>query len=116
MANDHEGSPGTWETLPSPSSLPVGDPAYQLQEDPRPTSEAAGDERGTKRWYRRAKETKRGERDDKESQRPIVVVKRGNGPSGPRGAKGEPRCGREVGTTLRTSCLTSVSPRDNPVV
>jgi hypothetical protein len=30
-----------------------------------------------------AKETKRGERDGKESQRPRVVLKRGNGPSGP---------------------------------
>ena len=58
---------------------PAGDPAYQLQDDPRPTSEAAGDERGTKRWYRQAKETKRGERDGKESQRSIVVMKRGNG-------------------------------------
>ena len=70
-----------WETLPSPSWLPAGDPAYQLQDDPRPRSAADGDERGTKRWYRRAKETKRGERDGKESQRPIVVMKRGNGPS-----------------------------------
>ena len=24
MANDHEGSPGTWETLPFPSGLPAG--------------------------------------------------------------------------------------------
>jgi hypothetical protein len=40
-----------------------------------------GTKNGTKRWYRPAKETKRGEMDDKESQRPIVVSKRGNGPS-----------------------------------
>src|SRR5271157_1673339 len=52
----------------------------------------------------------------KESQCPIVVLKRGNGPPGPRGAKGVPRCGRGVGTTLRTPCLTSVSPRNHPVV
>ena len=74
---------------------------------------ADGDERGTKRWYRQAKETKCGEMDGKESQRPIVVLKRGNGPSGPRGAKGVPRCGRGVGTTPRTSCLISVSPRNH---
>ena len=53
---------------------------------------------GDDRWYRQAKETRRGEMDDKESQRPIVVLKRGNGPSGPRGAKGVPRCGRGVVT------------------
>ena len=94
-----------WETLPSPSHLLAGDPAYQLQDDPRPPSEAAGDERGTKRWYRRAKETKYGERDGKESQHSIVVMKRGNGPSGPRGAKGVPRCRPEAGTTPRASNL-----------
>jgi hypothetical protein len=71
---------------------------------------------GDDRWYRQAKETKRGETDGKKSQRLIVVSKRGNGPSGPRGAKGVPRCGRGVGTTPRTSCLTSVSPRDHSVV
>ena len=35
MANDHEGSPGTWETLPFPSSQAAGDTAHQLQIDPR---------------------------------------------------------------------------------
>src|SRR5271157_3196283 len=54
--------------------------------------------------------------DGKESQCPIVVLKRGNGPPGPRGAKGVPRCGRGVGTTPRIPCLTSVSPRNHPVV
>ena len=38
MANDEKGSPGTWETLPSPSKRPAGDPAYQLQVDPQPAS------------------------------------------------------------------------------
>ena len=33
-----------------------------------------------------------------------------------RGAKGVPRCGRGVGITPRKSRLTSVSPRNNPVV
>jgi hypothetical protein len=32
---------------------------------------------GRQRWYCQAKETKRGEMDGKESQRPIVVLKRG---------------------------------------
>jgi hypothetical protein len=71
---------------------------------------------GRQRWYRQAKETKRGEMDGKESQCPIVVMKRGNGPSGPRGAKGVPRCGRGVGTTPRTPSLKSVTPRNDPVV
>ena len=71
---------------------------------------------GRQRWYCQAKETKCGEMDGKESQRPIVVLKRGNGPSGPRGAKGVPRCGREVGTTPRPPSLTSVSPRNDLVV
>src|SRR4029077_6835807 len=102
------GFPGNLGDLAVSIAMPAGDPAYQLQVDPRPTSEADGDERGTKRWYRQAKETKCGEKDGKESQRPIVVLKRGNGPSGPRGAKGAPRCGRGVGTTPRTPCLSSV--------
>ena len=76
----------------------------------------AGTKNGTKRWYRQAKETKRGEMGDKESEHSIVALKRGNGPSGPRGAKGVPCCGRGVGTTPRTPCLASVSPRNNPIV
>jgi hypothetical protein len=55
-------------------------PAYQLQDDPRLPSRASGDESGTKRWYRQAKETKCGETDGKESECPIVASKRGNGP------------------------------------
>jgi len=93
-------------------AMPAGDPAYQLQVDPRPTSEADGDERGTNRWYRQAKETKCGEMDGKESQRPIVVMKRGNGPPDPverrgcrvvdgeleprRGPSASPACHRET--------------------
>ena len=61
--------------------MPAGDPAYQLQDDPRPTSEADGDERRTRRWYRQAKETKCGETGGKESEYPIVASRRGNGPS-----------------------------------
>src|SRR4051812_19450510 len=49
-----------------------------------------GDESGTQRWYRRAKETKHGETDDGESERLIVPSSRGNRPEGPRGGKGTP--------------------------
>ncbi len=52
---------------------------------------------------------KRGEMGGRESQCLIVALKRGNGPSGPRGAKGAPRCGQGVGTTPRTPTFTSVS-------
>ncbi len=44
-------------------------------------SRAVGDEPGTQRWYRQAKETKRGETDGRESERLIVSTKRGNRPS-----------------------------------
>jgi hypothetical protein len=60
--------------LAVPIAMPAGDPAYQLQDDPRPTSEADGDERGTKRWYRQAKETKCGEKGGKESERLVVCA------------------------------------------
>jgi hypothetical protein len=88
MANDHKGFPGTWETLPSPSELPAGDPAYQLQVDPRPTSEADGDERGTKRWYHQTKETKCGEMSGKESERLVVPLSQGNHPRDPGEGRG----------------------------
>ena len=38
-----------------------------------------GDKQRSQRWYRQAKETKCGEMAGRESQRPIVVSKRGNG-------------------------------------
>ena len=81
MANDHEGFPGTWEALPSPSK---GRPETRLTNSRTirgPVSRADGDERGARRWYRQAKATKCGERDVRESQYPIVAPKRGNGPS-----------------------------------
>jgi len=55
-----------------------------------PVSWATGDEPGTQGWYRQAKETKRGEKDSRESQRPIVPLKRGNQLEGPREGKGAP--------------------------
>src|SRR5271155_3875412 len=61
---------------------------------------------GDERWYRQAKETKRGEMDGKESQRPIVVLKRGNGLPDPVEQRGcrvvggelEPRRGHRAST------------------
>ena len=46
MANDHTGFSGTWETLPSPSCLPAGAPAYQLQVDPQLCPELVETSRG----------------------------------------------------------------------
>ena len=90
-------------------------PAYQLQVDPQLVPSWWG-RTGDETLVSPSEGNERGETDGKESQRPIVVLKRGNGPPGPRGAKGVPRCGRGVGTTPRTSCLISVSPRNDPVV
>ena len=85
MANDHEGSPGTWETLPSPSKCRPETRLTNSRWIHGPVSWAVGDERGTQRWYRQAKETKCGEKDVRESQRLIVPSSRGNHPEGPRG-------------------------------
>ena len=76
--------PGTWETLSFPSSKAAGDTAYQLQIDPRLRVRGRGDEPRTQRWYRQAKETKRGEMGGRESQHLIVPLKRGNQPEEPR--------------------------------
>ena len=70
--------PGTWETLSFPSSKAAGDTAYQLPIDPRLRVRGRGDEQRTQRWYRQAKETKRGEMGGRESQHLIVPRKRGN--------------------------------------
>ena len=65
-------------------------PGYQLQVDPQLPSRAGGDEQGTKRRYRQAKATKCGEMGGRESERPIVTLRRGNSTAGPRGVKGTP--------------------------
>jgi hypothetical protein len=102
------GFPGNLGDLAVSIAMPAGDPAYQLQVDPRPTSEADGDERGTNRWYRQAKETKCGEMDGKESERLVVPLNRGNQPEGPRRGKGtpshEPLSGNMAGTLRPTPC------------
>ena len=59
----------------------------------------------TNRWYRQAKETKCGEKDGKESQCPIVALKRGNGPSRTPWSEGGAALWTGVGTTPRTPCL-----------
>src|SRR5271157_812397 len=67
-ANGHEDSPGNLGD-PVVSIVPAGrSPAYQLQADPRLAVPSRGDEPGTKRWYRQAKETKCGETDGRESE------------------------------------------------
>ena len=101
MANDHEGSPGTWETLPSPSKCRPETRLTNSRWIHGPVSWAVGDERGTQRWYRQAKETKCGERDVR-SRSAIVPSSRGNHPEGPRGGKEapshEPLEGNMIGT------------------
>ena len=91
MANDHKGSSGN-----------LGDPVVSIEHrrlEIPPTnsrlihgsaSGAGGDEPRTQRWYRQAKETKRGEMGGRESQHLIVPLKRGNQPEGPRQGKGVP--------------------------
>ena len=69
--------PGTWETLSFPSSKAAGDTAYQLQIDPRLRVRGRGDEQRTQRWYRQAKETKRGEMGGRESQHLHSTVEAG---------------------------------------
>ena len=110
MANDHEGSPGTWETLPSPSKCRPETRLTNSRWIHGPVSWAVGDERGTQRWYRQAKETKCGERDVRESQRLIVPSSRGDHPEGPRGGKEapshEPLEGNMIGTPRPATVFT----------
>ena len=100
--------PGTWETLSFPSSKAAGDTAYQLPIDPRLRVRGRGDEQRTQRWYRQAKETKRGEMGGRESQHLIVPLKRGNQPEGPRRGKEvpshEPLKGNMPGTLRPEPC------------
>ena len=69
--------PGTWETLPSPSNCRLETRLTNSRLIHGSVSRAGGDEQGTHRWYRQAKETKCGEMDGRESQRPIVALKPG---------------------------------------
>ena len=69
--------------------LPAWSPAYQLQADPRLPSRACGDESGTKRRYRQAKETKCGEMDGKESEHLVLLMIQGNHPEGTQGREGD---------------------------
>ena len=100
--------PGTWETLPLPSSQAAGDTAYELQIDPRLRVRGRGDEPRTQRWYRQAKATKRGKMGGRESQHLIVPLKRGNQPEGPRRGKEvpshEPLKGNMPGTLRPEPC------------
>ena len=71
---------GTWETLSSPSWLPVGARLTnsRLIHGSRP--EPVGPNQGRNGGNRQAKETKCGEMDGKESECLIVALKRRNGP------------------------------------
>ena len=83
--------PGTWETLPLPSSKAAGrTPPTNSRLIHGSASGAGGDEQRTQRWYRQAKETKGGEMGGRESQHPRVPLKRGNQPEEPRQGKGVP--------------------------
>jgi len=113
MANDHEGSPGTWETLPSPSKCRLETRLTNSRLIQGSASRAAGDERGTQRWYRQAKETKCGETDLRESQHLIVQCgSGGTDPPGPRRAKGVSRRGLGAGTTPRRRRASSACHRE----
>src|SRR5947209_8112984 len=59
---------------------------------PEPTAARPGrwEQIGRTRWYRQTKAMKCGETDGRESERPIVALRRGNWTDGPRGAKGAP--------------------------
>src|SRR5512135_1336495 len=78
----------------------LGDPAVSTDTSgpgtgsptPRPPAVRPGRRERTaaRRWYRRAKATKHGERDGGESERPIRPRMPGNQPEGPGGGKGAP--------------------------
>jgi hypothetical protein len=82
--------PGTWEPLTVPRRRPDGsNRSSKLPVDP--LAYASGAKRGRTAdapRYRQPKETKRGETTVRESQRPIVAVKQGNGPSRTLGSEG----------------------------
>ena len=68
------------------------------------------------RWYRQAKETKRGERDGKESQCLIVAPKRGNGPSRTPGSEGGAASWTGGRNHAEDTEPRRVSPRDRLIV
>src|SRR5262249_40844199 len=94
-AKAHEGSPGTGETRPSPLTSPARDPEHQSPRAHGRASRPLG-ANWTQGWYRQPKATKGGERDGRESERPIVPPKPGDHPEGPGGGKGAP-CHETVG-------------------
>ena len=89
-ANGQEGSPGTLGDPDASIEMPEGDPAYQLQVDPRPPRPGStGTKTRTHRWYRQAKETKCGETGGRESECLIRLLIQGNRPDGTLGRKGD---------------------------
>ena len=73
-----------------------GSPEHQSPDALDRASAVAGSKGPTRGWYRQAKATKRGEKDGRESERPVVSTRRGNHSEGPRGEKGTP-CHDTVG-------------------
>jgi len=71
---------------------------------------------GDERWYRQAKETKRGEMNGKESQCPIVALKRGNGPSRTPGSEGGAASWTGGWNHAEDTVPRSVSPRNRLIV
>ena len=91
MANDHDGFYGNLGDLAvSIVMCRLGDPAYQLQVDPRLSSRACWGRTGTQRWYRQAKETKCGETGRQEVGASRSTVEPGEPPEGPWGGKETP--------------------------
>ena len=94
-AKAHEGSPGTWEPRPPPSTSPAREPEHQSPRAHGRASRPLGANRA-QGWYRQAKATKCGERGGRESERLIVPLRPGNHSEGPGGGKEVP-CHETVG-------------------
>ena len=103
--------PGTWETLSSSiEHRRLEIPPTNSRLIHGSASGAGGDEQRTQRWYRQAKETKRGEMGGRESQRLIVPSSQGNHPEGTLGREGdasyEPLEGNMIGTPRPATVFT----------
>ena len=94
-AKAHEGSPGTWETRPSPLTSPAREPEHQSPRAHGRASRPMG-ANWAQGWYRQTKATKCGETGGRESERFIVPSRPGNHSEGPGGGKEAP-CHETVG-------------------
>jgi hypothetical protein len=85
----------------------------KLQVDPQLTSRAGGDEKRTKRRYRQTKATKCGEMGGRESERPIVPMKRGNHTEGTPRREGDVVSNNRWRETWRVHRNPWTCPRNN---